>query len=144
MIYINEQLSIADHEVWFTASRSGGAGGQNVNKVNSKVTLWFDLAHSPSLNDDQRRLLKARLGHRLSQEGILQIHSQEHRSQLVNRQEALERFVVILCQGLYRPPVRKATRVPRRAVEARIGDKLHQQKIRSNRTKRDWVSDSGY
>ena len=77
MIQINQQLAIADDELSFSASRSSGPGGQNVNKVNTRVTLWFDVAGSPSLSADQKQALLARLANRITREGMLQVVSQQ-------------------------------------------------------------------
>src|SRR5664280_3566590 len=87
---------------------SGGPGGQNVNKVATKVTLTFDVAASPSLTDAQRDRIRARLATRISKDGVLQVVSQRHRTQGANRAAALERFVELLRDAL----AEEAPRVP--------------------------------
>ena len=85
MIVINDTLSIPETELTFTASRSGGPGGQNVNKVSSRVTLSFDIGRSASLSDEQKLRAVRALGKRINKEGILQVVSQRTRSQEMNR-----------------------------------------------------------
>ena len=110
MIQINEQLAIPEDEVTFTASRSSGPGGQNVNKVNTRVTLWFDVAGSPSLSAEQKQQLLTHLANRITREGVLQIVSQQHRTQAANREAAIERFVEVVGKALTRPKPRHKTR----------------------------------
>ena len=81
MISITRTVSIGDDELVFTASRSGGPGGQNVNKVNTRMTLLFDLAGSPSLTDVQKRRVSKRLATRIDKQGRLRVVSQKHRTQ---------------------------------------------------------------
>ncbi|HMC82356.1 MAG TPA: aminoacyl-tRNA hydrolase [Candidatus Polarisedimenticolia bacterium] len=88
MIEIRDGLAIREEELRFTASRSGGPGGQNVNKVSTRVTLWFDVAGSPSLTAEQRSLIRSRLATRISKEGVLRVVSQQTRSQAANREAA--------------------------------------------------------
>ena len=123
MIEINDQLSIPEQEVKFSASRSSGPGGQNVNKVSTRITLWFDVANSQFLTDAQKNLIFRRLATRINKQGILRVASQETRSQVFNRQDAIERFVGLLRQALTRKRRRKKTHVPRVAKERRIRDK---------------------
>jgi protein subunit release factor B len=99
MIKITEQLYISENELKFTASRSGGPGGQHVNKVSTRITLSFDVINSHALSDDQKQLILRRLATRINRQGILQIAGQEHRSQTSNRNAAIERFVE-LCEKL--------------------------------------------
>ncbi|MDH3770258.1 MAG: aminoacyl-tRNA hydrolase, partial [Nitrospirota bacterium] len=84
-IVINASTSIPDAEIQFSAARSTGPGGQNVNKVNSRVILEFDLIRSTALTSYQKRRITASLGNRINQQGILRMQTQRHRSQAVNR-----------------------------------------------------------
>lgn len=134
MVQINEQLDIPEAELTFTASRSGGPGGQNVNKVNTRVMLWFDVAGSPSLSADQKEMLLSRLGNRVTREGVLQIVSQQHRTQPANREAALERFVELLQSALKRPKTRRKTRVPFGAKQRRLEIKRRRSDIKRMRS----------
>jgi len=114
---------IGEERLTFTFTRSGGPGGQNVNKVNTRVTLWFDLAASSVLTDDEKRMIRARLGGRITNDGRLHIVSMRHRTQLANRKAAVERFYELLAEALRPRTIRKATQVPRRSRERRLQEK---------------------
>ena len=100
-------------EVTFKAVRSSGPGGQNVNKVASKVILSFDLLLSKGLTDDEKTLLQIKLESKLSQENILLITSQEDRSQIKNKEIAIKKFLKILENGLKIDKTLKESKVPR-------------------------------
>jgi ribosome-associated protein len=122
-IVINQDLSIPDTEVRFSAARSGGPGGQHVNKVNSRVVLEFDVLHTSVLNPFQKRKIAERVGHRMNQQGILRLQAQRHRTQSANRTDLLERFIDVL-QDALRPVKRRVpTRVPRSVREKRLEEK---------------------
>lgn len=123
MIRIGDELAIPEEELSFSASRSGGPGGQNVNKVETRVTLRFDVAGSPSLSQRQRDLLRERLASRISRAGLLQVTAQRHRTQAANREAATERFVELVADALREPEVRRPTRVPGAAREHRLQTK---------------------
>ena len=142
MIEINSSLSLPDDEIRFTFSRSGGPGGQNVNKLNTRATLWFDVAGSPTLSESQRQKILQRLGNRISNEGVLQVVSMQSRSQLMNREDALQRFVSLLASSLVEKPVRKKTRVSKGAKERRLQAKKRKGAIKSFRSKKSWSSNS--
>jgi len=134
MIRITDQLSIAEDELRFTASRSSGPGGQHVNKASTRVTLRFDLVNSPSLTPDDKQLLLERLSTRISKQGVLRVVSQKTRSQAANRELALERFVEILQQALEHRPERKTVKVPRAATEKRLADKKRRGYVKRERS----------
>jgi len=136
VIEIAQGLALADDEVRFVASRSQGPGGQNVNKVASRVTLLFDVGRSPALSDGQRRLIRGRLAGRISAGGILRVSSQRHRGQAANRRAALERFVELLAQALRPRAQRVATRPTAAARERRIGDKRRRARLKAGRAAR--------
>jgi ribosome-associated protein len=114
---IDDQLSIPEAELVFVTSRSGGPGGQNVNKLETKVTVRFDLA-SPSLADEQRTRLRERLASRVSRAGVLHVTSQRHRTQAANRDAAVARLVELMRDALADRQPRRPTR-PGRAARAR-------------------------
>jgi len=118
MIPIDDTLAIPEEEVSFATSRSGGPGGQNVNKLETRVALRFDLAGSSSLSEEQKARLRERLATRITKEGILQVTSQRHRTQGANREAAVERFAELLRDNLREEAPRKRTR-PSRAAKAR-------------------------
>ncbi|MGV3523203.1 MAG: alternative ribosome rescue aminoacyl-tRNA hydrolase ArfB [Candidatus Sericytochromatia bacterium] len=141
---INSRLAIPLDEIHYDYARSGGPGGQNVNKVNSKAILRFDLRQSPSLNETQRARLEEALAHRLTTQGELVLSSQEHRSQQANREAVTARFVMILQQGLRVQAPRVATKPTRSSRENRLESKLRRQVIKTKRQNNNWQRDSGW
>ena len=133
MIPIQSDLEIPNDEIRFVASRSGGPGGQNVNKVNSRMTLLFDVAGSAALSEAQKERIAERLSTRINREGILQVSSQKHREQGANRAAALERFAELLREALRQEPPRKKTRVSRAAKARRIEEKKKRGRLKSER-----------
>jgi ribosome-associated protein len=128
---IDDRLSLPEEELTFVTSRAGGPGGQNVNKVETRVTVRFDLA-SPSLDDEQRQRLRERLASRVSRDGVLQVTSQRHRTQAANRDAAVARLVELMREALAEREPRRPTR-PGRAARARRLDA----KRRRSRRKRE-------
>jgi ribosome-associated protein len=128
MIQVDEHLAIPEDELTFVTSRSGGPGGQNVNKLETRVAVRFDLA-SPSLDDAQRARLRERLATRISRAGVLQVTSQRHRTQAANREAALARLGELLRDALAEQERRLPTR-PSRAARAR---RLEAKRLRSRR-----------
>ena len=130
MPQINPELTIPDHELSFTFSRSPGPGGQHVNKVNSRVTLWFDLASSPSLSDGQKARLRQRLATRINRDGRLWLVAFASRSQHANRESACLRFASLLAEALSEERPRRPTKVPRAARQNRLDAKRHRATIK--------------
>lgn len=122
-IVINQDLSIPNAEVRFSAVRSGGPGGQHVNKVNSRVILEFDVVHTSVLSPHQKRTIAEVVGHRMNQQGILRMQAQRHRTQSANQSDLLERFVKVLQNALRPVKSRVPTRVPRSVREKRLEEK---------------------
>ncbi len=116
-------------------ARSGGPGGQHVNKVASKVVMRFDVAHSPSLTDAQRQRLLRKLESRLTKDGVLVLSSHESRSQAANRELLMERFRGILAQALERPRPRRRTRPTRASKRRRIEAKKRRGQIKRGRSR---------
>lgn len=138
-IAIRPRLVIPIAEIRFRFSRSGGAGGQHVNKVSTRVQLLFDVAGSPSLTEDQRRMLVGRLGSRIDADGMLSVVADTARSQWKNREEALARFADLLRRALVRRKRRKPTRTPASAHEERLKQKRHRSWTKAQRGGRDIV-----
>jgi len=134
-IQINHRLSIPDDEIDFTFTRSGGPGGQKVNKTSTRATLLFDVEASPSLTDAERARLRQRLATRISKDGMLRVVSQQYRTQTANRRAALERFVELLQEALKPRRKRKPTRVPSAVREERLKAKRHRSLIKRERSR---------
>jgi len=122
-------------ELSYKAVRSSGAGGQNVNKVSSKVVLTFDLLNSQSLSDEEKELSQKKLKSKLTSEGILILNCDEDRSQLKNKEIVTKRFLEIIQKSLIVPKERKATKVPKSVIEKRLKDKSTNSEIKQNRKK---------
>jgi ribosome-associated protein len=134
MIRINDELAIADEEVAFVTSRSGGPGGQNVNKLETRVTLRFDLTASPSLTEEQKARLGERLATRITRAGVLHVTAQKHRTQGANRDAALERFAELVAEALREEAPRKKTRMSRAAKARRVEDKRRRSERKRQRS----------
>ena len=141
MLKITDGLAIPLDELRFTASLSSGPGGQNVNRVHTRITLWFDVVNSPSLSEDQKALILRRLASRVSKEGVLRVVSQETRSQAANREAASERFAELLRTALQQEPARRKTRVGRMAKLKRLAEKRRRSVLKRERTRRLPIED---
>jgi ribosome-associated protein len=122
---ITTGISIPLSEIHFQFSRSGGPGGQNVNRISSKVELRFDIRHSTSLTIDQREILLQNLARRIDSRGIFHLSAQESRSQWMNRQKVLERFRYILAHALTPRKKRTRTTPSSSSREKRLQAKKH-------------------
>jgi ribosome-associated protein len=127
-------------ELQYKAVRSSGAGGQNVNKVASKVILSFDINASKGLSEEEKTRIKIKLAPRLTTDHILILNGEEDRSQLKNKTLVTKRFFEILKVALLVPKARKATKVPRSVIEKRIKAKRNNSEIKQNRRKPDFNS----
>ena len=110
-------------ELNYKAVRSSGAGGQNVNKVSSKVIVSFDLANSNGLTPEEKEWIISKISNKLTQENILLLNSEEDRSQLKNKEIATRKLFELLEKSLVKPKVRKETKVPRSVKEKRLKEK---------------------
>lgn len=124
-------------ELSFKAVRSSGAGGQNVNKVSSKVVLSFDLKNSKALTEEEKMLLEIKLASRLTTDLVLSLNCDEDRSQLKNKELVIKRFLEIIKNGLIVPKERKATKIPKSVIRKRIKDKKNVSEIKKTRRKPD-------
>lgn len=125
-------------EVTFKTSRSGGKGGQHVNKVSSKVELNFNINASSLFSDDQKMQLMQKLANKINAEGILQVVTEEDRSQLANKQKSLDKLLVLLKIALHQPKKRKATRPGKAAIEKRLKAKQFRAMKKINRRNERW------
>jgi ribosome-associated protein len=133
MLRILPGLAIPGDEIVFTASRSGGPGGQHVNKVSSRITLWFDVGASRSLSPEQKRRIRSKLATRINAEGVLRVTARHSRSQSVNRDAAEERFADLLRAALATPKRRVKTQVPLSKHRDRLEEKRHHSEIKRER-----------
>jgi len=124
-------------EFIFQASRSSGPGGQNVNKVNSKIELRFNIQNSLILTDDQKEKLLSKLSTKISLDGFLIVISQRDRSQLVNKEDAIRKFYKLLEKALRPVKRRKSTQPTRSSVEKRLTGKRIKADIKQSRQKLD-------
>jgi ribosome-associated protein len=135
MIAIMTGVEIPETELEFIASRSGGPGGQNVNKVSSRITLRFDLERTTALNAEQRKRVREKLSSRISKEGVLQISSQRTRSQEINREDVVMRFAELLRAALREEKARVKTRATRASREERLKEKRIKTAVKQARVK---------
>lgn len=129
-LHIGHLAVIEPHELFFTYSHSGGPGGQNVNKVATRATLWFAVDASRGLTESQKAIVRQRLPTRISKEGLLHISSQKHRSQTMNKEAAIERFVELMLATLTPRPRRRPTRVPKAQKARRLESKKRRGEIK--------------
>ena len=129
---VNE-CPVEESELHFETVQSGGPGGQNVNKVASAVVLRFDIDQSPSLPDDVKQRLKKHGGKRVTKEGVLLIKAMQHRSQLQNRTEALQRFYGLLSAAMRSPRKRRPTKRTAASQERRLEAKQRNARKKADR-----------
>ena len=132
---INGRLTLPAAELRFTFSRAGGPGGQNVNKVNTRVTLWFDVDGSPSLTERQKEKIRRRLAARISRDGILRVDGSRFRTQKANREDVVRRFVALLADAVREKASRRRTRIPKAARERRLQAKKRRSQLKKNRSR---------
>ncbi len=133
MIRITDTISLQDWEVTEVFSRASGPGGQNVNKVNTAVTLRFEAARSPNLPDDAKARLKRLAGRRWTTDGAIVIFSQKHRSQAANREDAEKKLRALVAEALVRPKYRRKTRPTLASKKRRLEAKSQRGQIKSLR-----------
>ncbi|MCH8820731.1 MAG: aminoacyl-tRNA hydrolase [Acidobacteria bacterium] len=133
-VQVSRGVSIPEDELRFTASRSSGPGGQNVNKVATRITLLFDLEDSPSLSRVQKERIQKRLATRISNQGVLRLVCQRHRRQVANKREVVERFGQLMADALRIRRPRKKTRVSRSVKKRRREEKEQRSRLKRLRS----------
>ena len=138
MILVTDRLKIDPAELQFSFAKASGSGGQKVNKTNSQVELRWNIYSSKSLTEKQRELIEQNLRSKLSKEGDLIITSEIARSQHMNKQNCIDKFIQTLDRATHIPKPRKKTRPTRASKERRIKDKKVKSDIKKNRKKVDY------
>jgi ribosome-associated protein len=141
MIEITNDISINEDEFVFKVSRSSGPGGQNINKLNTRITLFFDVTNCGSLSDFQKRRILTRLASRTDKNGVLRIASQKFRTQGANRRATVERFQQLLVDALKTKPVRKKSKVSYASKQRRLEDKKRRSMLKRQRSAKDLTGD---
>ena len=126
-----------ESEIYFKASRSSGSGGQNVNKVSTKVELNFDVSKSKLLTETQRQIIFSKLSNRINKEGILKVTVQETRSQFENKEIALKKFRDLIAFAFHTAKKRIRTKASKGSKERRLSSKKKHSEQKRNRSK-DW------
>ena len=138
MIRITDRIEICEDELSFKFSRSGGPGGQNVNKVNTRVTVLFDVAKCESFSEAQKRRILKRLSGRANKDGVVRVASQRYRTQKTNSRAAVERLCELLREALKAKLMRKKTKVPEYARRRRLEEKRRRSMLKRQRAEKDF------
>jgi ribosome-associated protein len=135
-VFIKNNITIPEEELEITASRSGGAGGQHVNKTDTKITIRWNVKHSSALNEEHKQRIREKLESRITEDGDLIVHNSESRSQHQNKKNALNNLAALIRNALLVPRKRVATQVSKTLKEARLKSKAHRSSIKKMRRKK--------
>ncbi|BDC34198.1 aminoacyl-tRNA hydrolase [Candidatus Dependentiae bacterium Noda2021] len=135
-VFVNDTITIPDHEIEISSSKSGGAGGQHVNKTETRITVRWNIVHSTALPPELKERVLEKLQSRLTADGDLIIHNSTSRSQDHNKKMALAQLGHIIKDALFVAKKRMKTRQPRAAKEARLKSKGHRGSIKKMRSKK--------
>jgi ribosome-associated protein len=131
-------MSFLSSEVFYRTARSGGKGGQNVNKVETMVEAWWQVAGSKIYTEEDKAQIADKLRNRINKDGFLLVKSSETRSQLENKSIALKKMEELIAQSLFKPKKRKASRPSKGAIERRLDSKRRESDKKEAR-RRDWI-----
>ena len=134
-VVVKNGITIPSHELEITTSRSGGAGGQHVNKTDTRITVRWNVKNSQALTEEQKLRVLEKLHNKLTAEGDLIIHNSVSRSQLQNKKNALMVLVKEIRDAIYIPKKRIATKVSKALKEARLKSKAHRSTTKKMRSK---------
>ena len=136
MIEIGNNIFISERELGFKFSKSSGPGGQNVNKVNTRVTVFFNVVENENLSNLQKKQILTKLATRIDKNGVIRIISQKYRTQRANRQAAIEKLTDLLKQATKKKTVRKKTKPSLAAKEKRLKKKKLRSDIKKQRARK--------
>lgn len=131
-------IEISEDDLVFRYSRSSGPGGQNVNKLNTRVTLFFDVTKYNSFSDSQKKRILKKLSTRADKNGVIRVVSQKYRTQRANRQAAVKKLSELLTEALRIKRIRRKTQAPRWAKEKRLQEKKQRSQLKQQRSQKDF------
>ena len=134
-LFIKNNIVIPEHELEITTSRSGGAGGQHVNKTDTRITIRWNMLTTSVLTQEQKEYVLKKLSSRITEDGDLIVHNSESRSQQQNKKNALHNLATLVRHALHVPKKRIVTSVSKALKEARLKNKSHRSSIKKMRTK---------
>lgn len=133
-LYINPRITIPSDCFDVSSSRSSGPGGQHVNKLNTRITVFLDIPSCRCFSESQKNTLFSVLKSRIDKQGVLQVSSQRYRSQRANREDALDRMAELIAAAIRPKPKRKKTKIPQKSIKKRLEDKKARSYIKQIRS----------